>query len=168
MVTHQVSPVTSEDSPVSYTFMMEKVKILIVIAISALILSSCAPAAVEETLGSCSKDRRVVVKKHISNQINAISDGNWQRAYSYAAASFQESVSIDLFKALITKQYKFLISNDGLTFGMCTNTDQGINQIVVIDFQGKKRTLSYDLTLIDERLGVVAATENMPTNEVAT
>jgi hypothetical protein len=51
---------------------------------------------------------------------------------------------------------------------MCTNTDQGINQIVVIDFQGKKRTLSYDLTLIDERLGVVAANENMPTNEVAT
>jgi len=168
MVTHQVSPVTSEDSPVSYTFMMEKVKILIVIAISALLLSSCAPAAVEETLGSCSKDRRVVVKKHISNQINAISDGNWQRAYSFAAASFQESVSIDLFKELITKQYKFLISNDGITFGQCTNTDEGINQIVEIDFQGKKRTLSYDLTLIDEQLGVVAATESQPEDGIST
>ena len=168
MVAHQLSPVTSEDTPVSYTFMMVKVKVLIIIAISTLLISSCAPAAVEETLGSCSKDRSVVVKKHISNQINAISDGNWQRAYSYAAASFQESVSIDLFKALITKQYKFLISNDGLTFGMCTNTDQGINQIVEIDFQGKKRTLSYDLTLIDERLGVVAATENHPEAGIST
>jgi len=168
MVTHQLSPVTSEDSPVSYTFVMEKVKILIVIAISALLLSSCAPAAVEETLGSCSKDRRVVVKKHISNQINAISDGNWQRAYSFAAASFQESVSIDLFKELITKQYKFLISNDGITFGQCTNTDEGINQIVEIDFQGKKRTLSYDLTLIDEQLGVVAATESQPEDGIST
>jgi hypothetical protein len=168
MVTHQLSPVTSEDTPVSYTFMMVKVKVLIIIAISTLLISSCAPAAVEETLGSCSKDRSVVVKKHISNQINAISDGNWQRAYSYAAASFQESVSIDLFKALITKQYKFLISNDGLTFGMCTNTDQGINQIVEIDFKGKKRTLSYDLTLIDERLGVVAATENQPEAGIST
>jgi len=148
--------------------MMEKVKILIVIAISALLLSSCAPAAVEETLGSCSKDRRVVVKKHISNQINAISDGNWQRAYSFAAASFQESVSIDLFKELITKQYKFLISNDGITFGQCTNTDEGINQIVEIDFQGKKRTLSYDLTLIDEQLGVVAATESQPEDGIST
>jgi hypothetical protein len=168
MVTHQLSPVTSEDTPVSYTFMMVKVKVLNIIAISTLLISSCAPAAVEETLGSCSKDRSVVVKKHISNQINAISDGNWQRAYSYAAASFQESVSIDLFKALITKQYKFLISNDGLTFGMCTNTDQGINQIVEIDFKGKKRTLSYDLTLIDERLGVVAATENQPEAGIST
>jgi hypothetical protein len=148
--------------------MMVKVKVLNIIAISTLLISSCAPAAVEETLGSCSKDRSVVVKKHISNQINAISDGNWQRAYSYAAASFQESVSIDLFKALITKQYKFLISNDGLTFGMCTNTDQGINQIVEIDFKGKKRTLSYDLTLIDERLGVVAATENQPEAGIST
>ena len=168
MVTHQLSPVTSEDTPVSYTFMMVKVKVLNIIAISTLLISSCAPTAVEETLGSCSKDRSVVVKKHISNQINAISDGDWQRAYSYAAASFQESVSIDLFKALITKQYKFLISNDGLTFGMCTNTDQGINQIVEIDFKGKKRTLSYDLTLIDERLGVVAATENQPEAGIST
>ena len=114
------------------------------------------------------QDRSLVVKKHISNQINAISDGNWQRAYGYAAASFQESVSIELFKALITKQYKFLISNDGITFGQCNNTDQGINQIVEINFQGKKRTLSYDLTLIGERLGVVAATESQPEAGIST
>jgi len=110
----------------------------------------------------------MVVKKHISNQINAISDGDWPRAYGYAATSFQESISIDLFKELISKQYKFLISNDGLTFGQCTNTDQGINQIVEIDFQGKKRTLSYDLTFIGERLGVVAATENQPEDGIST
>jgi hypothetical protein len=148
--------------------MMEKVKVLIVTIITTLLLSSCAPTSVEETLGSCSKDRSVVVKKHINNQINAISDGNWQRAYGYAAASFQESVSLELFEALISKQYKFLISNDGITFGECTNTDQGINQIVEIDFQGKKRTLSYDLTLIGERLGVVAATESQPEDGIST
>ena len=148
--------------------MMEKVKVLITAVITSLLISSCSSPVIEETLGSCSKDRSVVVKNHISKQIKAISDSDWQRAYSFAAASFQESVSIDLFKELITKQYKFLISNNGITFGECTNTDQGINQIVEIDFQGKKRTLSYDLTLIGERLGVVAATENMPTDEVAT
>jgi hypothetical protein len=148
--------------------MMEKVKVLITAVITSLLISSCSSPVIEETLGSCSKDRSVVVKNHISKQIKAISDSDWQRAYSFAAASFQESVSIDLFKELITKQYKFLIANNGITFGECTNTDQGINQIVEIDFQGKKRTLSYDLTLIGERLGVVAATENMPTDEVAT
>jgi hypothetical protein len=148
--------------------MMEKVKVLIVAVITSLLISSCSSPVIEETLGSCSKERRAVVKNHISKQIKAISDSDWQRAYSFAAASFQESVSLELFEALISKQYKFLISNDGLTFGQCTNTDQGINQIVEIDFQGKKRTLSYDLTLIGERLGVVAATENMPTDDVAT
>jgi hypothetical protein len=148
--------------------MMEKVKVLIVAVITSLLISSCSSPVIEETLGSCSKDRSVVVKKHIKNQINAISDGNWQRAYGYAAASFQESVSLELFEGLISKQYKFLISNDGLTFGQCTNTDQGINQIVEIDFQGKKRTLSYDLTLIGERLGVVAATENQPEDGIST
>jgi outer membrane biogenesis lipoprotein LolB len=148
--------------------MMEKVKVLIIAVITSLLISSCSSPVIEETLGSCSKDRSVVVKNHISKQVKAISDSDWQRAYSFAAASFQESVSIDLFKELITKQYKFLISNNGITFGECTNTNQGINQIVLIDFQGRKRTLSYDLTLIGERLGVVAATENMPTDEVAT
>jgi hypothetical protein len=148
--------------------MMEKVKVLITAVITSLLISSCSSPVIEETLGSCSNERRAVIKNHISKQINAISDSDWQRAYSFAAASFQESVSLELFEALISKQYKFLISNDGITFGECTNTDQGINQIVEIDFQGKKRTLSYDLTLIGERLGVVAATENMPTDEVAT
>ena len=168
MVAEGLIGVTSKHTPVSYTFVMEKVKVLIVTAITTLLIASCAPAAIEETLGSCSNERRAVVKNHISKQINAISDSDWQRAYSFAAASFQESVSIDLFKELISKQYKFLISNDGLTFGQCINTDQGINQIVEIDFQGKKRTLSYDLTLIGERLGVVAATESQPEDGIST
>lgn len=110
----------------------------------------------------------MVVKNHITKQINALSDGDWQRAYDYAAASFQASVSLNLFKALISKQYLFLISNDGFTFGDCTNTEQGINQIVLVDFRGRKRTLSYDLTLIDNRLGVVAANEIKQTDQVAT
>jgi hypothetical protein len=39
---------------------------------------------------------------------------------------------------------------------------------VLVDFQGSVRTLSYDLTLIAERLGVVAATEVAVADEVAT
>jgi len=147
---------------------MGKVKALIGVVITSLLIVSCSSPVTEETLGSCSNERRAVIKNHISKQINAISDSDWQRAYSFAAASFQESVSIDLFRELITKQYKFLISNNGITFGECTNTDQGINQIVEIDFQGKKRILSYNLTLIDERLGVVAATEMQPEDGIST
>jgi len=147
---------------------MQKVKASIYVVISSLFISSCSSPVMETKLGSCSDQQSVVVENHISEQIDAIADSDWPRAYEYAAASFQKSVSLDQFKRVINRQYLYLIFNEGFTFGECTNTDQGINQIVEIDFQGKKRTLSYDLTLIGERLGVVAATENMPTDEVAT
>jgi len=148
--------------------MMEKVKVLIVAAITSLLISSCSSPVIEETLGSCSDQQSAVVENHISKQIDAIANSNWQSAYSYAAASFQASVSLEQFKQVINRQYLYLIFNEGFTFGDCKNTAQGINQIVVVDFQGRKRTLSYDLTLIAERLGVVAATEISVADEVAT
>lgn len=138
---------------------MERLRVLALVVISALLISSCSSLEVKEEMGSCSKKRSVIVKNHITKQINALSAGDWQKAYSYAAASFQDSVSINLFKSLISKQYLYLISNDGISFGKCATTVQGINQIVLINYQGKRRTLSYDLTLVDQRLGVVAATE---------
>jgi hypothetical protein len=148
--------------------MMEKVKTLVGIIITTLLISACASPVVEETLGSCSKGRKVIIEKHISKQIDAIADGDWQRAYSFAAASFQEVISIDQFEEVINKQYLYLIFNDGYTFGECTNTEEGINQIVLVNYQERVRTLSYDLTLIAGRLGVVAASQIEPVDDVAT
>ena len=152
--------------PLSYSSLMRKVKVLIVAVITTLLISSCSSPAVVEKLGSCSNERKVIVKKHISGQINAIADSDWRGAYSYAAASFQDVVSLAQFKAVINKQYLFLVFNNGINFGDCKNTEAGINQIVSVDFQGKKITLSYDLTLIDKRLGVVAANEIEQTDPV--
>jgi hypothetical protein len=147
---------------------MQKVKASIYVVISSLFISSCSSPVKEAKLGSCSDQQSVVVENHISEQIDAIADSDWPRAYEYAAASFQKSVSLDQFKRVINRQYLYLIFNEGFTFGECKNTAQGISQIVVVDFQGRKRTLSYDLTLIAERLGVVAATEISVVDEVAT
>ena len=147
---------------------MQKVKASIYVVISSLFISSCSSPVMETKLGSCSDQQSVVVENHISEQIDAIADSDWPRAYEYAAASFQKSVSLDQFKRVINRQYLYLIFNEGFTFGECKNTAQGINQIVVVDFQGRKRTLSYDLTLIAERLGVVAATEISVADDVAT
>lgn len=148
--------------------MMDKVKFLVLCLITTVLISSCSSPAVVEKLGKCSNQQSLVVENHIGSQIDALADNNWQRAYSFAAASFQESVSLEQFKQVINRQYLYLIFNEGFIFGDCKNTAQGINQIVVVDFQGGKRTLSYDLTLIAERLGVVAATEISVADEVAT
>ena len=147
---------------------MEKVKALVVAVITTLLISGCSSPAVVEKLGSCSDQQSLVVENHISKQIGAISDGDWQRAYSFAAASFQEVISIDQFEEVINKQYFYLIFNDGFTFGECTNTEEGINQIVLVNYQERVRTLSYDLTLIAGRLGVVAASQIEPVDDVAT
>ena len=147
--------------------MMQKVKVLIGVVITSLLISSCSSPVKEAKLGNCSDQQSVVVENHISEQIDAIADSDWPRAYEYAAASFQKSVSLEQFKRVITRQYLYLIFNEGFTFGECKNNAQGINQIVVVDFQGRKRTLSYDLTLIGERLGVVAATEIEQSDAVA-
>jgi uncharacterized protein YcfL len=144
-----------------------KIKALVVAVITTLLISGCSSPAVVEKLGSCSDQQSLVVENHISKQISAISDGDWKKAYSYAAASFQEAVTLDQFKRVINRQYLFLIFNDGFTFSECKNTKDGINQIVLVNFQGRKRTLAYDLTLINDRLGVVAATEIEQSDAVA-
>jgi hypothetical protein len=147
---------------------MKKVKTLVSVIVTTLLISACASPAVEETLGSCSKGRKVIIEKHISNQIDAIADGDWPRAYSFAAASFQEVISLNQFEEVINNQYQFLILNNGFNFGECNNTEEGINQIVLVNSQGLERTLSYDLTLIDKRLGVVSANQVEPVSGVAT
>ena len=118
---------------------MGKLRVFISAVIFTLLITSCAPAVVEEKLGSCSTEQGVAVKDHISKQINAIADGDWQRAYDYAAPSFKQAITLTEFKQVISKQYLFLIFNNGINFGECKNTDQGINQIVYIDFQGNHR-----------------------------
>ena len=38
-------------------------------------------------------------------------------------------------------------------------TKSGFNQVATVDYHGVKHILSYDLTFVDKRLGVVAANE---------
>ncbi|MEY4313430.1 MAG: hypothetical protein RIS93_10 [Actinomycetota bacterium] len=125
------------------------------------LLTSCGEANTDKSLveAGCSKEQSIQVKAHISSQIDAISGGNWQRAYSLASDSFRSAVTLEEFKQVIGKQYLFLILNDGFGFGKCQLTEQGINQIVNIDFQGKNHILSYEVSVIDDQLGVVSANE---------
>ena len=86
---------------------MEKVKFLVLCLITTLLISSCSSPAVVEKLGKCSNQQSLVVENHIGSQIDALADNNWQRAYSFAAASFQESVSLEQFKQVINRQYLY-------------------------------------------------------------
>jgi len=108
-----------------------------------------------------------MVKKHITKQISALAKSDWKRAYSYSAKSFQSSISVDQFKLIIESGYLFLTENGNLTFGDCRNSKNAFNQLLTVDSKGAKYELSYNLTLVGKRLGIVAVREIKPSSEVA-
>lgn len=137
---------------------------------SLLLVSGCATESksVQAELGPCSKDQKVVVTDHISGQIDAIEKLDFKKAYTYAAQSFQDSVNLEQFESVITRQYQMLISNNGYNFTECLSEEGYLIQSVVVDTNNGKIELTYRLTLIDKRLGVVAVTVKPSSSDLAT
>jgi len=124
-------------------------------------LSGCAGdnLAFEEIKdGLCSEKQEQLIEKHISGQINALSDQNWKKAYSFAAPSFQEVVPIQRFEEIIQNEYEMIINNDGFKFTACNIAENKFNQVVVLTSKGNEFKLLYRLTFESGRLGVEAAT----------
>ena len=124
-------------------------------------LSGCAGGnlAFEEIKdGLCSEKQEQLIEKHISGQINALSDQNWKKAYSFAAPSFQEVVSIQRFEEIIQNEYEMIINNDGFKFTACNIAENKFNQVVVLTSKSNEFKLLYRLTFESGRLGVEAAT----------
>ena len=127
--------------------------------LGALLLTSCSSPSPFESLsaGGCSDTQQVAVEKHITGQINALSSQDWPQAYTYAAQSFQNSIQLEQFTAIIAAQYQMLIDNQGFTFKNCKITSSGVSQEVeVIDPRGDYLLL-YRLEVEQLQLGIVAA-----------
>ena len=137
--------------------------LVILIALSS--QSAITPAQAKENL--CNQSQQSIVKKHITKQISALAKSDWKRAYSYSAKSFQGSISVDQFKLIIESGYLFLTENGNLIFGDCRNSKNAFNQLLTVDSKGAKYELSYNLTLVGKRLGIVAVSEIKPSSEVA-
>ena len=134
-------------------------RILTLIA-TLLLISGCASGDQEETasIGPCNSDQKVVVSDHISSQIDAIEKLDFKKAYTYAAQSFQDSVSLAQFESVVTRQYQMLITNNGYSFTDCVAEEGYYIQSVRVKTNSGEIELTYRLTLIDKRLGVVAVT----------
>ena len=138
--------------------------------ICALLLSGCANTSplAQLTEGDCSKAQQLLIKDHISGQIDAIADQNWQKAYSFAAKSFQDSISLERFTQIIAKEYFLLISNQGYTFGRCEIKGDEITQEVLIKSKKGNFQMQYRLSVVDKKLGVIAAAVTKISEDVAT
>ncbi len=135
-----------------------------------LLLPSCAsvPALSNLMDGSCSQSQQLLVKEHISGQIDAIADKNLQRAYTFAAKSFQERIDLDRFTEIISQQYVLLITNKGYTFDNCEiENEQLVQKITVVGLNDDFR-MTYRLSVEDQKLGVVAAAVTEISEDIAT
>ena len=137
--------------------------LLISIALSS--QASISPAQAKEI--RCNQSQQSLVKKHITKQITALANSDWNRAYSYSAKSFQSSVSADQFKEIIESGYLFLTENGNLTFGACRNSKNAFYQLLTVDSKGAKYELAYNLTLVGKRLGIVAVGGVKPPSDIA-
>jgi hypothetical protein len=144
-----------------------KLKKLLTTSLALVLLSACSTSSPFKSLtaGVCSGEQKQLVSAHISSQISAISKQDWPLAYSFAAKLFQDSIDLTSFEVIITDSYSFLIDNKGITFGECEIKDDKIFQEVTITSSDDKSELSYRLSLVEEKLGVEAASlvEQSPT-----
>lgn len=94
---------------------------------------------------------------HIGAQIAAFKDPDFEKAYSYAATSFQENIDLEAFTQNIEAQYFMLLENESVDFGQCEIINGDVLQIVTVKTSQNNFTLNYVLSLEAGELGVVAA-----------
>jgi len=135
-----------------------------------LLLSGCASSPALSNLmdGSCSPSQQLLAKDHISGQIDAIADQNWQKAYSFAAKSFQETIDLDRFTEIISQQYVLLITNKGYTFDSCEIENERLVQKITVVGLNDDFRMTYRLSVEDQKLGVVAAAVTEVSEDIST
>ena len=129
-----------------------------------LCLTSCSSENNFQALadGPCSKDQAQQVSQHISGQLQAMANEDWPKAYSFAAQSFQKIISIEDFQLIIEGDYPVLVSNQGYSFGNCTISGEEISQLVNIKLPNSSSSITYVLSVEEEKIGIVAARFSTP------
>ena len=138
-------------------------------------LTACAQTStVEESSafkeladGSCTSGQSRLVQEHISGQITALSEEDWESAYSFAAPGFQETVGLDQFIFVITSQYQMLINNQGVNYGACDIANKEITQEVIVTSENESYKLVYSLSLSNQKLGIESASVRFSEPEVS-
>lgn len=150
----------------TYTSHMQRI---IALGVVAMLLLGCAQKDPFEDLadGVCTVALADSVDEHISGQIDAMAQKDWDLAYSFASDIFQSNVSVDDFIQIIRAQYPMLIENKEYQFNDCTVTDSTITQVVNVTSGDQVFSLAYILTVKDSTLGIESAVISKVASQVA-
>jgi hypothetical protein len=132
---------------------------IIALCASVLLLAGCSQKSALADLadGACTGAVVELVNKHISGQIDALAEEDWELAHSFASDNFQANVSIDDFILIIGTQYGMLIKNKGYEFNKCTVAGNTIKQEVSVLSDEQEFSLTYILAVNGSTLGVDSA-----------
>ena len=132
---------------------------IVAIVVVALLLVGCSQQDPFEDLsdGSCTRMLGDSVDTHISGQIDALAQKDWELAYSFASDDFRSNVAIDNFTVIVYAQYSMLIENTGYEFNDCIVTKGLITQEVSVTSGEQVFDLTYTLTVNESTLGVDSA-----------
>ena len=132
---------------------------IIAVCVAALLLVGCSQKAPLEDLadGKCTSALADLVSKHISGQIDALAEKDWELAHSFASDNFRANASIDDFTFIIGTQYAMLIDNEGYQFNECDVAGNTITQEVSVTSGEQVFSLRYTLTVDGSALGVESA-----------
>lgn len=134
-----------------------------------LLLVGCAQRDPLENLadGNCNSAVVASVNAHISGQIDALAEKDWELARSFASENFQSNVSLEDFTFIISEQYPMLIENKGYEFNECTVAGSTITQQVDVKSSEQIFSLTYSLTINESTLGVDSAIVSKVASQVA-
>ena len=126
---------------------------------SASILLGCGQSNPFSALasGPCSSAQVQEISDHITNQIGFLAQKDFKKAYSYAADSFQENISLNQFEEIINKEYEMLVQNSGFSFSACEILKNQVLQEVLVKSGDEEFLFYYVLVIEDSGLGVLSA-----------
>lgn len=136
-----------------------KIKVLSIFLLSALFVTGCGKSEPFSALadGPCSSSQVQEINDHISSQIGFLTQKDFENAYSYAADSFQENISLSQFEEIINKEYSMLVENTGFSFSACEVLKNQILQEVIVKSEDEEFLFYYVLVIEDSKLGVLSA-----------
>jgi hypothetical protein len=107
--------------------------------------------------GPCTSSQAQEISDHITNQIGFLSQKDFERAYSFAANSFQKNISLKQFEEIINKEYSMLVENTGFGFSTCEVMKNQVLQQVLVKSGDEEYLFYYVLEIEDSELGVISA-----------
>jgi len=144
-------------------------KRLLLIGALALSLTSCGSTATFDSLadGPCTANQKIAVTAHVSYQLQAFANEDWEKAFSYSSPTFQSTFSLEDFTTIITSDYTVLVSNQGYSFGECSISNEEILQGVEINLPNSTAAITYQLSIENTKLGIIAARFSNPEDALA-